>query len=227
MSERFIRTEALIGSQGINKLRHTTVAVFGVGGVGSYAVESLARSGIGNLVLIDYDVICESNINRQIHATTKTIGMSKVEAMKNRIEEINPDCNVKVFMEKYSYESNQYLLSKDYDYVIDAIDMISSKIELIVNCKTKDIPIVSSMGAGNKLDPTMFEVEDIYNTSICPLAKIIRKELKKRGICDLKVVYSKEIPKKNRPIGSIAFVPSCAGLILSSVVIKDLLGIDK
>lgn len=230
----FSRTELLIGKEGLLKLKNSTVAVFGIGGVGSFAVEALVRAGIGKLVLIDGDDVCVTNVNRQIHATTRTIGKPKVDVMKDRILEINPEAQVLTFKEFYSSENSDKLLSKEYDYVIDAIDRVSSKVDLIVKCTLLGIPIISSMGAGNKLDPTKFEVADIYQTSVCPLAKVMRRELKKRGIKSLKVVYSKEEPIKNfyenekrkisKPVpGSISFVPSAVGLILAAEVVKDLL----
>lgn len=231
MNSPFIRSEFLLGSKGMNKLANSTVAVFGVGGVGSYAVEALVRTGLGSIVLIDYDTIDITNINRQIHATMKTVGIPKVEAMRDRILDINPDINVKVFKEKYNINTKDILFSFRYDYVIDAIDMISSKIDLILECKKRDIPIISSMGTGNKLNPTMFKVGDIYSTKVCPLAKVMRHELRKKNIDSLKVVWSEEIPKsanlessdlrKAVPC-SISFVPSVAGLIIASEVIKDI-----
>lgn len=173
------RTELLIGSNSLEKLKSSQIAIFGIGGVGSFAAEALGRCGVGNLVLIDYDVINETNINRQIHSTTKTIGRAKVEVMKERLIEINPNINVKTYREMYNENTSKNLINKDYDYVIDAIDIVSSKIHLIIKCIEAKIPIVSSMGAGNKLDPTKFEVTDIYNTTMCPLAKVMRHELKK------------------------------------------------
>lgn len=245
----FSRTELLIGSEAMNKLSRATVAIFGIGGVGSYTVEALARSGIGKLVLIDDDNLCLTNINRQLHATTKTIGKSKVEAMADRVHDISPNTEVVTYMEFYKEETAEKLLFKEYDYVVDAIDTISAKIDMVVRCNELGIPIISSMGAGNKLDPTAFEVADIYNTSVCPLAKVMRYELRKREIKKLKVVYSKETPIKpdadsqhscknscicppgsertcasRRSIpGSISFVPSVVGLILAGEVIKDLI----
>lgn len=231
----FSRTELLIGKEGLSKLKNSTVAVFGIGGVGSFAVEALVRAGVGRLVLIDGDDVCVTNINRQIHATIHTIGKPKVEVMKDRILEINPQAEVIIFKEFFSSENSDRLLSREYDYVIDAIDSVPSKIHLIEKCILLNIPIISSMGTGNKLDPTKFEVADIYKTSVCPLAKIVRKELKKRGIKSLKVVYSKEEPLKtlhqseetvisSKSIpGSISFVPSVAGLILAAEVVRDLL----
>lgn len=231
MKEQFTRTELLIGTEGMEKLKKAKVAVFGIGGVGSYASEALVRSGLGSIVLIDYDIIDISNINRQIHATSKTVGLPKVEVMKNRLLEINPSLNIETINEPYNDENKNRLLSLDYSYVIDAIDMVSSKVNLIENCKILNIPIISCMGAGNKLNPTMFQVGDIYKTDTCPLAKIMRKELRKKNIKDLKVVWSKEKPikvklekegvRKAIP-GSVSFVPSVAGLILASEVIKDL-----
>ncbi|MBN4069467.1 MAG: tRNA cyclic N6-threonylcarbamoyladenosine(37) synthase TcdA [Alkaliphilus sp.] len=230
-NKRFLRTELLIGSEGIEKLRNSKIAIFGVGGVGSYSVEALARCGVGKIVLVDYDKVCITNINRQIHATSTTIGEIKVKAMKDRILDINPDAEVVIFNEKYISESANKLLSDDYDYVIDAIDMVSSKIDLIVKCKERGIKIISSMGAGNKMDPTKFEVSDIFKTEICPLARVLRKELRKKNVSDLKVVYSKEIVSKTKRkdqnieklIGSISFVPSVVGLILASVVAKEII----
>lgn len=243
----FTRTELLIGPSGLNKLRNSTVAIFGIGGVGTFAAEALARTAVGKLVLVDDDDICLTNINRQIHATRSNIGKSKVHTMKERILDINPMAQVITYKELYNSESAERLLDSSYDYVIDAIDMVTAKIDLIQRCKEKNIPIISSMGAGNKLDPTKFVVDDIYNTSICPLAKVIRKELRKRKIKDLKVVYSKEkpitpiqldsncktdciCPNKDRTCtvrhqipGSIAFVPSVVGLIIASVVVRDLI----
>ncbi|WP_237722226.1 tRNA threonylcarbamoyladenosine dehydratase [Keratinibaculum paraultunense] len=226
-----MRTELLLGKKAMKKLANSKVAVFGIGGVGSYTSEALVRSGLGNIVLVDYDIIDVSNINRQIHATSKTVGQLKVNVMKDRLLEINPDLNIVVYDECYSEENAEELLSPSYNYVVDAIDMVSSKINLIEKCKALKIPIISCMGAGNKLDPTMFQVGDIYETFNCPLAKVMRKELKKRGIQDLKVVWSKENPIKinlrksdNRKTipGSVSFVPSVAGLIIASEVVKDL-----
>lgn len=252
MLHAFSRTEMLIGTEGLKKLKESKIAVFGIGGVGTFAVEALARSGIGSLVLVDHDDICLTNINRQIHATINTIGQSKVEAMKKRVLDINQDANIIVFKELYNKDNAEELLKEDYSYVIDAIDMVSSKIDLIQRCKNKGIPIISAMGAGNKLNPTMLEVSDIYNTSVCPLAKVMRKELRNRNIKNLKVVYSKETPitplnleencngidcicpnkgkvptvRRQTP-GSVSFVPSVAGLIIASEVIKDILGINN
>lgn len=245
----FSRTELLLGSEGMEKINRATVAIFGIGGVGSYTAEALARCNIGKLVLIDDDVICLTNINRQIHATTKTIGRAKVDVMADRIKEINPKMEVVAYKKFYNSESAEELLSKEYDYVVDAIDTVSSKIDLAVRCTEMQIPIISSMGAGNKLDPTSFEVIDLFKTSVCPLAKVMRYELRKRGIKKLKVVCSKEMPIKpdensafsckqncicppgnerkctqRRQIpGSISFVPSAVGLIIASEIVKDLI----
>lgn len=233
-SSVFSRTEMLIGKDALEKLNKCRVAVFGVGGVGGYAVEALARSGVGTIDVIDSDVVDISNINRQIIATSKTVGRKKVEVAKERIADINPDCTVNAFDVFYNDETRNLFDFKSYDYVIDAIDSVSSKIDLIVTCKENGVPIISSMGAGNKLDPTKFEVDDIYKTSVCPLAKVMRRELKKRGVDSLKVVYSKEEPiaseqtetpspgKRSVP-GSIAFIPSVVGLIAAGEVIKDLI----
>ena len=225
MLEHFKRTEMLIGKHGLDKLSNSCVAVFGIGGVGSFVVESLARSGIGKLVLIDNDNIDITNINRQIHANVNTIGKSKVKCMKERILQINPNLDVVIYQEYYDKSKTNLLISNSYDYVVDAIDSVTSKLDLIEECTKKGIPLISSMGAGNKLDPTKFEISDISKTSVCPLAKVIRKELRNRGINKLKVVYSKEEPIKTGAStpGSIAFIPSVVGLILSSEVINDLI----
>ncbi|MGB7604194.1 MAG: tRNA threonylcarbamoyladenosine dehydratase [Lutisporaceae bacterium] len=246
----YSRTELLIGKEGIEKLEHSKVAIFGIGGVGSYTAEALGRVGVGSIVLVDYDDICLTNINRQIHATRKTVGKSKVDSMKDRLLDINPKMEVITHKELYNEETSEKLLTQDLDYVVDAIDMVSSKIDLIIRSQEMNIPVISCMGAGNKFDPTKLEIADIYKTSICPLARVIRRELRKRGIEKLKVVYSKEEPvtpvetEKNckndcicsnkdlakcthrRQIpGSISFVPSAAGLILASAVVRDILGI--
>ncbi len=249
MLNEFSRTELLIGKDALNILKNSKVAIFGIGGVGTYAVEGLVRAGVGKLVLVDDDCICLTNINRQLHATHKTIGKPKVEVMKERILEINPKAIVEVYQSFYTSESSSQLIKDDYEYIIDAIDTVTSKIDLIVKSKRTGIPIISCMGAGNKLDPTRFEVADIYSTSICPLAKVMRKELRTRAVDALKVVYSKEMPIKpvdsdeascasycicpkgtirkcteRRQIpGSISFVPSVAGLIIAGEVIKDLI----
>ena len=234
MSGQFIRTEMLIGEEGLNTLLSSRVCVFGVGGVGGYTVEALARSGVGRIDLVDADTVCESNINRQIIATHKTLGMYKVDAEKERILEINPGCEVNVFRMFYLPENAGEIDMSVYDYVVDAVDTVTAKIEIIKRAKEAGIPVISSMGAANKLDPTAFEVADIYKTQVCPLAKVMRRELKKRGIESLKVVYSREEAIKPLQLeeeetgrrvtpASIAFVPSVAGLIVAGEVIKDLI----
>jgi len=249
MLNEFSRTEILLGEEAMKKLKDSTVAIFGIGGVGSYVAEALARSGVGKFVLFDDDKVCLTNINRQLIATRKTIGRKKVEVMAERILDINPHAEVEINACFYLPENaDEYDFSK-YSYIVDAVDTVTAKLELIMRAEEKNIPIISSMGAGNKLDPTQFEVSDIYKTSVCPLAKVMRHELKKRGIKKLKVVYSKEMPIKpmddssmsckancicppgatrkctdRRSIpGSVAFVPSVAGLIIASEVIKDLI----
>ena len=222
------RTEYLIGKDNLNKLKKSHVAVFGCGGVGSYAIEALARSGIGNLTLIDNDTVDITNINRQLIADTTTVGKPKVEVTKERLLKINPNLKVVTYQEFYSATNSDKILNNSFNYIIDAIDSVSSKLYLIQEAYRKNISIISCMGTGNKLDPTKFEVSDITKTSICPLAKIIRKELKNTDVKHLKVVYSKENPtrfdKNNlKTPASISFVPSVAGLILASEVIKDLL----
>ena len=247
----FSRTELLLGVEGIEMLKNASVAVFGIGGVGSFTVEALVRSGIGKIALFDDDKVCLTNINRQLIATRKTIGMHKVEVMRDRILEINPKVIVEMHQTFYTEENaDEFDLSK-YTYIVDAIDTVSSKLTLIEKAKKSKTPIISCMGAGNKLDPTQFEVSDIYKTSICPLARTMRSELRKRGVESLKVVYSKEPARKpieneldncstkcicppdtsrkctvRRQIpGSISFVPSVAGLILAGEVIKDIVKI--
>ncbi|MBP3255176.1 MAG: tRNA threonylcarbamoyladenosine dehydratase [Clostridia bacterium] len=239
MLNKFSRTEMLIGKEAMEALKKSKVAVFGIGGVGSYVVEALARSGVGEFVLVDKDVVSETNINRQIIATTKTIGKDKVEVSKQRILDINPNAKVEVFKEFYSKENSNKILDKNISYVVDAIDTVTAKITLIEESKKLNIPIISCMGTGNKLDPSKFEIVDISKTSICPLAKVIRKELKNRNIKNVKVLYSKEEPIKSKEeieenkgetknriipaIGSIAFVPSVAGLMIAGEVVKDLI----
>ena len=231
LTSQFSRTEVLIGKETIEKLQNSKVAVFGIGGVGSYVVEGLARAGVGSFILIDKDVVDETNINRQIIATYQTIGVPKVEVAKQRILDINPNAKIEIREEFFMPESIDFFNEK-IDYIIDCVDTVTAKIEIIIRAKKHNIPVISCMGTGNKLDPTKFEVEDIYKTSICPLAKVMRKELKQRGVESLKVVYSKEEPiktnifdeEKNKPIaGSISFVPSVAGLIIAGEVIKDLI----
>ncbi len=249
MLHAFSRTELLIGKEGMNKLKNARVAVFGIGGVGTYAVEGLVRAGVGKFVLVDDDCICLTNINRQLHATRKTVGRSKVEVMKERILEINPQAEVETLQKFYLPELAEELVREDYDYLLDAVDTVTAKVDLVVNAKKKGIPIISCMGAGNKMDPTRFEVTDIYKTSVCPLARVMRRELKARDIKDLKVVYSREEPLKpvetesnscstqcicpkgttrtctirNQIPGSLSFVPSVAGLIMAGEVIKDII----
>ena len=233
-SELFERTALLLGEDAMERLTHTRVALFGVGGVGGYALEALVRSGIRDVTVIDGDTVSVSNINRQIIATSHTVGRAKVEVAKERAEEINPDVSITALNMFFSKENADTIDFSSFDYVIDAIDTVSSKIELIMRAKEAGVPIISSMGAGNKLDPTAFEVSDIYKTSVCPLARVIRTELKKRGVKSLKVVYSKEEPIKavasdpggattRHSPGSIAFVPSVVGLIIGGEVIKDLI----
>ena len=196
MLEQFSRTEMLIGREGLEKLRNSKVAIFGIGGVGSFVTEGLVRSGVRKFVLVDYDTICESNINRQIHANYKTIGEYKVDVMKDRILEINPNVNVEIYKEFYSPSVEKQMLDTSISYIVDAIDNVTAKIELIINAGKLGIPIISCMGTGNKLDPTRFEVADIYKTEMCPLAKVMRKKLREKGVKKLKVVYSKEEPIK-------------------------------
>ncbi len=236
---QFSRTELLIGKENVKKLQKTKIAIFGIGGVGSFVVEGLVRCGIGNFILVDHDMIDVTNLNRQIIATTKTIGRPKVEVARERILEINPDAHVEIYQEFFMPESKEILDDK-VDYVVDCVDTVTAKIELILRAKKLNLPIISSMGTGNKLDPTKFEVTDIYKTNVCPLAKVMRKELRARKIESLKVVYSKEEPvklKQNESIyaleprkvkrqipGSISFVPSVAGLMIAGEVVKDILG---
>ncbi len=224
MQEQFIRTAMLIGEEGLNKLSQKRVAVFGVGGVGGYTVEALARSGVGTLDLIDNDTVNLSNINRQIIALHSTLDKFKVEAARERILDINPKANVNIYKMFYTPET-EFDFTK-YDYIVDAIDTVTSKIELVLQAQKAGVPIISSMGAGNKLSPEKFEIADIYKTSVCPLAKVMRQQLKKRGVKKLKVVYSQEPPIKHegqRIPASIAFVPSVVGLIIAGEVIKDLI----
>lgn len=226
MEHEFQRTEILIGKDNLQKLRNKKIAIFGIGGVGSYVAEALARVGINNLVLIDSDVVSITNINRQLVALHSTLNKPKVEVMRDRILDINPNAKVTIFKEFYNKESSSRLISEEYDYIVDAIDSVSSKLDLIIEANNRKIPIISSMGAGNKLEPTRFEVSDIYKTSVCPLARTVRKKLKQHGIKKLKVVYSKEEPKKNHEYNfpaSIVFVPSVVGLIIASEVVKDIL----
>lgn len=226
----FCRTEYLIGKDNLEKLKNSKVAVFGIGGVGSYVVEALSRAGVGSFVLVDSDVVSISNINRQLIATFDTIGRNKVDVAKERILSINPNATVQTYCQFFLPGSCD-ILDSSIDYIVDAIDTVTAKIELVLQAKKLNIPIISSMGTGNKLDPTKFQISDIYKTSVCPLAKVMRKELRFRNIDSLKVLYSKEEPIKTNNIGengkaipaSISFVPSVAGLIIASEVIKDLI----
>jgi len=235
MENQFQRSAFIIGEEGIEKLQQSHVAVFGVGGVGGYVVEALVRSGIGEITIVDNDTVCLSNINRQIIATHDTVGQYKVDVMEKRIKSINPNAIIHSHRCFFLPETADQFDFASYDYVVDAIDTVAGKLALVDKAQAVGTPIMCSMGAGNKLDPTKFEVADIYKTSICPLAKVMRSECKKRGIKKLKVVYSKELPitpvmqpeeptqRRSTP-GSIAFVPSAAGLIIASTVVRDLLG---
>ena len=232
MKDWRMRTGLVIGKDGLEKLKNANVIIFGVGGVGGFVAEGLARAGIGNMTLVDFDDVDITNINRQIRALHSTVGMMKVDVIKERIKDINPDINIKTINEMYTAENSDNIITEKYDYAVDAIDMVSSKIHLIETCKEKGINIISSMGMGNKLDPTQIEVTDIYKTTMCPLAKVMRRELKKRGIKKLKVVYSTEkaIEPKEKIMngnkmtaGSVSFVPSVGGLIMASVIVRDLI----
>lgn len=221
---QFARTELLVGAEGIEKLKHARVAVFGIGGVGGYVVEALARSGVGTLDLIDNDRVSLTNLNRQIIATHSTIGEYKVDVAKRRVLDIHPTAVVYTYKIFFLPETAPEFDFSAYDYVVDAIDTVTGKIQLVMEADRSHTPVISCMGAGNKMDPTAFAVADIYQTSVCPLAKVMRRELKNRGIRKLKVVYSKEPPvTKTQPPGSNAFVPSAAGLIMAGEVVKDLL----
>lgn len=233
MNEKFSRTALLLGEEAINILSQSRVAVFGAGGVGGYTIEALARSGIGAIDIIDNDTVSESNINRQIIATVDTIGLYKVDVAEKRVKSINPDIKVKTFRTFFLPENSDEFDFSKYDYIVDAIDTVSGKIELAVKGEAAGVPVISAMGAGNKLDPTAFEVTDIYKTTTCPLARVMRRELKKRDVERLKVVYSREEPIKHssptntesgKPVpGSVAFVPPVCGLIIAGEVIKDLI----
>ena len=234
MIHEFSRTELLIGKEALERLKKSKVAVFGIGGVGSFAAEALARAGIGKFVLVDKDVVEITNLNRQLIATRKTLGRPKAEIMKERILDINPEAEVTVYQAFYLPETASELIQDDYDYIVDAVDTVTAKIDLVVQAKKRGIPIISSMGAGNKLDPTRFRVADIYSTLVDPLAKVMRRELRSRGIESLKVVYSDEPPIKpmeseektaRRHVpGSISFVPPVAGMIIAGEVVKDIIG---
>lgn len=251
MLNQFSRTQLLLGGDAMKKLSESRVAVFGVGGVGGYACEALVRSGVGHFDLIDDDKVCLTNLNRQIIATRKTVGKYKTDVMKERMLEINPEVDVTIHKCFFLPENADEFPFSEYDYVIDAVDTVTAKLELVMKCRELNVPIISSMGAGNKLDASAFRVADIYKTKMCPLAKVMRRELKKRGVKKLKVVYSEEKP--TRPIedmsvscrtncicppgaahkcterrdipGSVAFVPSVAGLIIAGEVVKDLTGV--
>lgn len=234
---RFVRTELLVGSAALARLAGASVAVFGIGGVGSYAAEALARAGVGRITLIDHDVIDVTNINRQIHALTETVGAAKTEAMAHRIRSINPACAVREIRAFYQPEMAEQFFPEPYDYVLDAVDTVTAKIDLAVQCHRRGIPLIASMGAANKLDPALFEVMDIYHTKGDPLARILRKKLKERGIPHLRVVCSRERPctpaigeeppaaGRNSVPASISFVPSAVGLIMAGAVIRSLLNI--
>lgn len=237
MSNQFARTELLLGGEALDKLSRSRVAVFGIGGVGGYVCEALARSGVGKFDLIDNDKVSLTNLNRQIIATHKTIGRAKAEVMKERILDINPGADVRVYECFFLPENGDEFPFEEYDYIVDAVDTVTAKIELVRRAEEKNIPIISSMGTGNKLDAGQFKITDIYQTKMCPLAKVMRHELKKRGIQKCKVVYSEEIPvrptkglpEEEKPIGkrsvpgSVAYVPSVAGLMIAGEVIKDLI----
>jgi len=233
MTNEFSRTELLLGSENMEKLQKSAVLIFGVGGVGGYVAEALARSGIGRIDLVDNDTVSITNINRQIIALHSTIGLYKVDVMKERILDINPSCQVQTHKIFYTEESSELFDFSQYDYIVDCIDTVSGKIQIVQEAKRANVKVISSMGAGNKLNPMQFEIADIYKTSVCPLARVMRKALKERGVDSLKVLYSKESPVKQKVESteanskkavpsSISFTPSVAGLIISSEVIKDL-----
>ena len=250
MLNQFSRTQLLLGAESMERLRQARVAVFGIGGVGGYTVEALARSGVGTLDIIDDDRICLTNINRQILATRKTVGQYKVDVAEQRILEIDPDARVNAYKTFYTPQTAALFDFAQYDYIVDAIDTVTGKLELVEQAQRSGVPIISCMGAGNKLDPAAFEVADIYETSVCPLARVMRRELRKRGIKKLKVVYSKEVPinpmedmsiscrtncicppgtarkctQRRQVPGSTAYVPAAAGLIIAGEVVKDLTG---
>lgn len=233
MDERFTRTSLIIGEDSIDKLSQSRVAVFGIGGVGGFVCEALARSGVEKLTLIDGDKVAKSNINRQIIALQSTIGKYKAEVMKNRILDINPNADVNCINDYFSVEAADVIDFNQFNYIVDAVDDVKAKVALAKISDKNSVPLISAMGAGNKTDPTKFEVSDIFKTSVCPLARIMRHELKKAGIKKLKVVYSKEVPKNpphriegEKTVGSLAFVPSVMGLIIAGEVIKDLCKIN-
>ena len=223
MKEQFSRTAQLLGNENVKNLFDKHVIVFGVGGVGGYVVEALARSGVGKISIVDNDVVNESNINRQIIALHSTVGMQKVEVLKNRILDINPECQVFVYNQFFLPENSNDFDFSIYDYVVDAVDTVTAKLEIIKKSKESNVPVISSMGTGNKLNPMGFKVSDISKTKVCPLARVMRNELKKRGISKVKCVYSEENPViQTQTPASVAFVPSVAGLLIASEVIKDL-----
>ena len=226
MTGQFQRTASLIGQGNIEKLKSCRVAVFGIGGVGGFCVEALCRCGVGNIDVFDGDTVNETNINRQIIATHKTVGRYKTDVMRERLLEINPDLVISAFNLFYLPENAANVDLSVYNYVVDAVDTVTAKLELVCRAKALNVPVISSMGAANKLDPTAFVVSDIYETSVCPLARVMRSELRKRGVKTLKVVYSKEAPRKIRPPASVPFVPPVAGLIIAAEAVKDLIGYD-
>lgn len=222
------RTELLLGVNGVQKLKDASVLIFGVGGVGGFAAEAIARAGVGHMTIVDRDVVSESNLNRQIIALNSTVGRPKVDVMKERLLDINPNLQITSLCLFYLPETADIINFKDFDYIVDAVDTVTAKLEIITRAKREGVPVISSMGAGGKLHPEMFEIADIYDTSICPLARVMRKELKKRGVDSLTCVYSKEEPiTADRPPGSISFVPSAAGLILAGEVIRQIAGVNK
>ena len=234
---RFIRSEMLIGEEALNTLSGSTVAVFGIGGVGGYVSEALARSGVGHLELIDKDTVDLSNLNRQLIATEETLGRPKAELMRERILAINPDADVRTRQRFFLPENASEFRFEDYDYVVDAVDTITAKIEIVMRCREAGTPVISSMGTGNKLDPSALRAVDLFDTKVCPLARVMRRELKKRGVTELKVVYSEEEPRRPRNAapegdrrkdvpGSMVFVPAAAGLLIASVVVRDLTGLS-
>lgn len=240
MKEAFQRTEKLFGAKAMEKLANAHILLFGVGGVGSFAAEALVRSGIGHLSFVDDDAVCVTNLNRQLHATVHTIGKPKTEAMAERLLSINPDCDIRPVSHFYLPNDGSNLITKEYDYIIDAIDTVSAKIDIIIRAQSLGIPVISCMGTGNKLDPSQLRVADIYETSVCPLCRVMRSELRKRGVTHAKVVYSPEQPLKplaeqcdnegalrgssrRATPGSTAFVPSSAGLLLASEVVLDMI----
>lgn len=222
----FSRTERLIGEDALQKLKNSNIIIFGLGGVGSYTAEALARSGIGKMTVVDKDTVDITNINRQLYALRSTVGKPKAEVAKARILDINPECEITAIQKMYLPENSEDFVLSQYDYIVDAIDNVTAKIDLAVKAEEFDIPIISSMGTGNKLDPAAFKVSDIYKTSVCPLCRVMRTQLKKRGVKKLKVVYSEEMPKTDgeRTPASISFVPPAAGLIIAGEVIKNIIG---